>query len=166
MARIAWRPSDAGFFRSARRRRQSDRRRSRRFSLAECTPALEDRTLLATDVWTGAVSSSWSVGGNWSLGAPPGTSDIASFTNSGIGASLLAATLDGPQSIGGLSIDSTWNGVLSLEDSLTLSGTSQILGGTIDFSQRTGPSGAIPGLLSNGGTLTYGGSANFGMGFA
>ena len=159
MARFALRPAIAGSFRSAWGRRQTVGRRSRRVSWGEFAPALEDRTLLATDVWTGAVSSSWSAGGNWSLGAPPGTSDIASFTNSGTGASLLAATLDGPQSIAGLSIDNTWNGVLTLEDSLALSGSSQILGGTIDFSQRTGTSGTIPGSLSNGGALMYGGTA-------
>jgi len=142
--------------RSPSGRRGAARRRS--FEAGFRLEWLEDRTLLATDVWTGADSSSWSDGGNWSLGAAPRPSDVADFTNSGDGTSLLAATLDGPTTIAGLVIDSTWSETLTLEAPLTLTGTSQFSGGTIDFSKDT--TGSIPllGSLSNSGTLTISGS--------
>jgi len=114
--------------------------------------------LLATDVWTGVDSASWSDGGNWSRGAPPGTSDVADFTNSGSGSSLLSATLDGSTTISGLLIDGTWNGTVTLEAPLTLTGTSQLSSGTIDFSEDTSGSVPVLGSLSNSGTLTISGS--------
>jgi hypothetical protein len=39
--------------------------------------ALEDRRLFATDLWTNSLGGDWSVGSNWSLGAPPGSADDA-----------------------------------------------------------------------------------------
>ncbi len=120
--------------------------------------ALERRLLLATDVWTGAESSSWSNGGNWSLGAPPATSDVADFTNSGTGGSLLTATLDEPASIGGLTIDSSWNGTLTFQDPLVVGGTSQLSNGTLNFSSVTSGNTTITGSLTNSGTFTYSGS--------
>jgi Bacterial Ig-like domain (group 3) len=120
--------------------------------------ALERRVLLATDVWTGASSSSWSDDGNWSLGAPPGTTDVADFTDSGNGGSLLAVTLDEPASIAGLTIDSSWTGTLSLQNALVLLSTSQVSNGTIDFSSVTTGSTTVTGSLTNVGTLTYSGS--------
>ncbi|MFI5460178.1 MAG: beta strand repeat-containing protein [Isosphaerales bacterium] len=145
-----------GFFRSPSGRRAAERRRS--FEARCRLEVLEERTLLSTDVWTGVNSSSWSDGGNWSLGTPPATSDVAEFTKSGSGTSLLAATVDGSTTIAGLLIDGTWNGTLTLEAPLTLTGTSQFSNGTIDFSEDTSGSVPVLGSLSNSGTLTISGS--------
>ena len=130
MARSAWKVSKRGAYSIESRRRAPARRRLTRWGGG--IEALEDRTLLATDVWTGADSSSWSDGGNWSLGASPGVSDVASFTNSGTGVSLFSATVDSASSISGLLIDGSWNGTLTFHAALSLSGASQLSGGTLD----------------------------------
>jgi hypothetical protein len=118
---------------------------------------LEDRTLLSNDVWTGATSSAWSVGSNWSLNQPPGTSDVAEFTNQGSGSGLDSPRLDEQTTIAGLIIDSTWNGTLTLDNSLTLTGSSQASSGSIVFSQASG--GGTAGSLTNNGVLTLSGSS-------
>ncbi len=119
---------------------------------------LERRVLLATDVWTGNSSSKWSDNGNWSLGAPPGTSDVADFTDSGTGSSLLSVTLDEAASISGLTIANSWDGTLTLENPLAVSGMSQVPAGTIDFSSTSSGGSTVLGTLTNTGTLMYGGS--------
>ena len=157
MARIAWKLNDVAAFARGNRGRGPARRGSR--SWRREFDLLEQRALLATDVWTGAVSSSWSEGSNWSLDAAPGATDIASFTNSGNGASLFSVKLDSATAISGLSIDGSWHGRLTIETALALSGTSQVSGGTLDFSQGTGSGGTTAGSLVNSGNFTFGGSA-------
>src|SRR5438874_225173 len=42
-----------------------------------CLERLEDRTLLATDLWINSLGGAWATGSNWSLGAPPRSGDDA-----------------------------------------------------------------------------------------
>jgi hypothetical protein len=128
-------------------------RRSR--ARAGCVESLERRVLLATDIWSGASSSSWSDSGNWSLGAPPGTGDVAEFDGGGGGSSLLSVTLNEPATIDGLQIESSWDGTLTLQNALAVGGTSQLSAGTIDVSSVTSGSTTITGSLTNTGTMTY-----------
>lgn len=111
MVLTTWKLLDAGRIGTGPWTRLRVASRARRVFLER----LEDRQLLATDVWTGAVSSSWSDPSNWSLNAIPGTGDIASFTGLGTGSSNAAVTLDVASSISGISTDSTWGGTLIIE---------------------------------------------------
>ncbi|HEV3308984.1 MAG TPA: CARDB domain-containing protein, partial [Chloroflexota bacterium] len=149
---------------------------------------LEDRALLATDVWTGAVSANWSNAANWSLGQLPGTTDTAEFQHG-----RTTATVDTSFTIGALQIDSSWGGTLTVSNSLSVSGNLTLASGTLsvgapmsiagpasswtagalnlvagqaltntgNFTIDPGAGGLTisgSGTLSNAGTLTDGGS--------
>ena len=133
---------------------------------------LEDRTLLATDYWTGASAKSggndnWSNAGNWSAGVP-GASDTADFTSTE--SEYGTAIVDVAKTVGALDIDSTWGGTLTVSNTLTISDASAsgdftLANGTIngngsisaDGSGSEWSGGAISfgtGSLSNSGTLS------------
>ena len=115
-----------------RSNRQTNRRSPRRFNLL--TPEhLEDRRLLTTLTWTGAVDANWGTVGNWSGGTgteiPDSPDDILVFAS---GASNLTNTND----ISGLSIDQ-----IQIDDSgYILTGNSLDLNGSITASYGTGNS--------------------------
>ena|GEM_PF-1357399 len=60
------------------------------------------------NTWTGAVSSNWATGGNWSEGVVPGTDDVATIAN-GINEPTIASTIN----VRGLVLDSTFTGTLT-----------------------------------------------------
>jgi uncharacterized repeat protein (TIGR03803 family) len=138
------------------------------------------------DQWTGAnfaVDTNWSDGANWSLGTPPTTGQTALFTKNAT-VKDFTATVDAgfTSAIGGLVIDSTWGGTITVNSALTVTGnftlgsgsfggsgtvsiagrSSQWTGGQIDVGAggftNTGTLGADTTggnlVLSGGGTLT------------
>ncbi len=141
-----------------------NRRHSARSKVVRHKPdmeRLEGRTLLATDVWTGAVNANWSNAGNWSLGQIPGATDTAEFQNG-----RAAATVDNSFTIGALEIESSWGGTLSVNNSLLVSGNLTLASGTLIVgapmsiggpasSWTAGGIDLVPGqTLTNNGTFT------------
>jgi uncharacterized repeat protein (TIGR03803 family) len=120
------------------------------------------------DQWTGAnfaVDANWSDGANWSLDAPPTASERALFTNAP-NVKSFTATVDAgvTNSIAGLDIDSSWNGTITVNSSLTVTGDFSMGGGKFggkgavtiegDLSQWTGGRIALgAGGFTNTGTL-------------
>ncbi len=161
--------SKTGSHRSRRRRRAT--RAGKRF-FRPAMQHLEDRTLLATDYWTGASAQSggndnWSNAGNWSAGLP-GASTTVDFTSTE--SKNGTANVDVAETVGALDIDSTWGGTLTVSNALTISdasasGNFTLASGTIngngsisaDGSGSEWSGGAISfgtGSLSNSGTLS------------
>src|SRR5271157_2789976 len=101
--------------------------------------ALEDRTLLSTDVWTGAVNNNWSNPNNWSLGAVPGTSDTADFTSGSISNT---ADVDASFTIANLVIDSSWGGTINVDNPLTVSGNMTLASGALNVNSAMSIGGA------------------------
>ena len=91
--------------------------------------ALEDRTLLATDIWTGAVNNNWSNPQNWNLGVVPGTSDTAEFTS---GSTRNTADVDESFTIANLMIDSSWDGTINVDSPLTVSTNMTLASGALN----------------------------------
>jgi uncharacterized repeat protein (TIGR03803 family) len=94
-----------------------------------------------TDQWTGAnsaVDTNWSDGANWSLGTPPTAGQTALFTNNSTVQSF-ASTIDAgfTSAIGGLVIDGTWGGTITVNSALTVNGNSAMASGSF------GGSGAV-----------------------
>ena len=123
--------------------------------------ALEDRTLLSTDIWTGAADSNWSNPNNWSMKAVPGTSDTAEFTS---GSTSNTADVDASFTIADLVIDSSWGGTINVNNPLTVSDNMTLASGALNVnsamsiggagSQWSGGSISDSGSLTNNGTLT------------
>jgi uncharacterized repeat protein (TIGR03803 family) len=94
-----------------------------------------------TDQWTGAnfaVDTNWSDGANWSLGAPPTPSETALFTdNSSVQSFTSTVDAGFTNAIGGLVIDSTWAGTITVDSALTANGNFAMASGTL------GGSGAV-----------------------
>jgi hypothetical protein len=122
---------------------------------------LEERTLLSTKIWTGAVDSDWSNDGNWNGGAP-GLLDSARFDNTAIGTT---ATVDASflGVINALTIDSTWNGTITVDRSLIITGGLSLGDGTFGgngpvtiggLSSWSGGNLVVGSSLINNGTLT------------
>jgi uncharacterized repeat protein (TIGR03803 family) len=93
------------------------------------------------DQWTGAnaaVDTNWSDGANWSLGTPPTASETALFTNNA-SVNSFTSTVDAgfTNAIGGLVIDSTWGGTITVDSALTANGNFAMASGTL------GGSGAV-----------------------
>jgi hypothetical protein len=131
----------------SRRGRKGDRPRT-----PACKPdleVLEGRVLLANHIWTGGsgIDSNWSRGTNWDTGVP-GVGDTAVFNRNSPSA-IVDAAFTG--TIDSLNIAPNWNGTLTVNRNLTLTGSSTWASGTIN--------GGTAGL-TNSGTLTVTGAAN------
>jgi uncharacterized repeat protein (TIGR03803 family) len=123
---------------------------------------------IPADQWTGAnfaVDTKWSDGANWSLGAPPTAGQRALFTNAP-NVKSFTATVDAgfTNSIAGLEIDQTWNGTVTVNGPLTVTGDFSLASGRFggkgavtiegDISQWTGGRIALgAGGFTNTGTL-------------
>jgi uncharacterized repeat protein (TIGR03803 family) len=93
------------------------------------------------DQWTGAnfaVDTNWSDGANWSLGTPPTAGQTALLT---MNASVkhFTSTVDAgfTNAVGGLVIDSTWGGTITVNSALTVNGHFSLASGSF------GGSGAV-----------------------
>jgi uncharacterized repeat protein (TIGR03803 family) len=99
------------------------------------------------DQWTGAnfaVDTNWSDGANWSLGTPPTAEQAAIFTNNSSVKDFTSTVDPGfTNTVGGLVIDSTWDGTITVDSPLSVNG---------NFSQASGS-------LGGGGAMTIDGDA-------
>jgi uncharacterized repeat protein (TIGR03803 family) len=97
-------------------------------SVFELTGAIQ------SDQWTGAnsaVDTNWSDGGNWSLGAPPTAGQTVLFTNDSSVKSFTATVDAGfTNAIGGLVIDSSWGGTITVSSALSVTGNMTLASGT------------------------------------
>jgi uncharacterized repeat protein (TIGR03803 family) len=88
-----------------------------------------------TDQWTGAnfaVDTNWSDGANWSLGAPPTAGETALFTNNSSVLSFTATVDAGfTNPVGGLVIDATWGGTITVNSALTVNGNFTLASGSL-----------------------------------
>jgi uncharacterized repeat protein (TIGR03803 family) len=87
------------------------------------------------DQWTGAdsaVDTNWSDGANWSLGKPPTPGQTAVFTKNP-SVKGFTATVDAgfTNAIGGLIIDGTWGGTITVNSALTVNGNFILASGSI-----------------------------------
>ena len=117
--------SKKGSSRSRRRGRRTGR--NGRVFLISLEFGLEDRLMLATDYWTGHSASqggndNWNNAGNWSTGNVPGTADTADFTSSE--SQYSTSVVSAATTVNSVVIDSTWNGTLTVSNSLSITGTS------------------------------------------
>jgi RHS repeat-associated protein len=158
--------------RSASRRSRHGRQNAKHRTDKSFLPALlhlEQRVVLSTDFWTGHSASTggndnWSNQGNWSLNAVPGPADIADFT--GAQSQSSAAVVDTAESVGQVQIDPTWNGLLTVNNPLTVSGNyaqaSSTVNGTSTISAAGSASAYSGGNLdvsfSNSGTMIWSGT--------
>jgi hypothetical protein len=111
---------------------------------------LEERLLLDNKIWTGAADSDWSNDANWNGGAP-GLFDTAVFDHTAI---RTTAIVDTNFVINKVAIDASWNGSVTVNATLILSGGLTLGGGSFGGS---GPV-TISGLSTwSGGTLVVGG---------
>jgi hypothetical protein len=123
--------------------------------------------LLAVDVWTGLAAATqgdanWSNPVNWSLAAVPGPSDTASFTNNNQVKAFISI-VDKPFTVANVSVDSSWNGAVAVNQSLTMSQGLNLASGSFggDGSMQTGgTSNWTAGTLRVGGRLTNIGDFN------
>jgi uncharacterized repeat protein (TIGR03803 family) len=101
---------------------------------------------IPADQWTGAnfaVDTNWSDGANWALGAPPTAGQRALFTKAPDVKSFTATVDAGfTNSIAGLDIDSSWNGTITVNSALTVTG---------DFSLSSGRFGGKGAVTIEGG---------------
>jgi fibronectin-binding autotransporter adhesin len=128
--------------------------------------ALEHRTMLATDTWTGLSASqggslNWSNAGNWSLNAAPGSTDTALFT-SGSTVKTKTATVDTAFTILNLTADSTWGGSIHVQNTLNVTGNFKLqsgffggagpvtIGGTDSRLENTDLNMGAGGFVNNG----------------
>jgi uncharacterized repeat protein (TIGR03803 family) len=90
---------------------------------------------IPTDQWTGAnvaVDTNWSDGANWSRGAPPTAGQIAVFTDNARVKSFTATVDPGfTNAIGGLNIDNTWGGTITVNSALSVTGGFTLASGSI-----------------------------------
>jgi hypothetical protein len=108
-----------------------------------CLEYLEDRTLLTTDVFTNALGGAWSEGSNWSLGAPPTSTQMAVVSIGSNGAVTLPSgtvtvaglTSDGSLLISGGSLSVTGN----VSGTVNAAGSGQLL-----FSGTGATEGCLP----------------------
>jgi uncharacterized repeat protein (TIGR03803 family) len=94
-----------------------------------------------TDQWTGAnsaVDTNWSDGANWSLGTPPTAGQTALFTsNSNVHSFTSTVDAGFTNTVGGLVIDGTWGGTITVSSALTVTGNFILASGSF------GGSGAV-----------------------
>jgi autotransporter-associated beta strand protein len=113
--------------------------------------ALEDRLAPAVDLWQGASGGLWSVGSNWSLGAAPGSGDIATFDPSLTGGANTSSIIDSvfAGSVDGVNIASGYTQTITENRNLTVgaSGFTQA-GGTFDINGTTLTTAGLSGTGS------------------
>src|SRR5262249_5785680 len=95
---------------------------------------LEDRTILAVNLWTGLAGSinadiNWSNPANWSLNAIPGPADTVQFTRNAQVKAFLS-TVDQPFTVAGVQIDGSWGGAIAVNQALTMSQGLDLASGT------------------------------------
>jgi hypothetical protein len=112
--------------------------------------------------WTGAGGSSWAAGGSWSNGSGPGTTDTASFTDTG--ASPIpgdpTSFLNASRTIGGLNFSDTATKFHTLD----LGGNTLTLTGNLGFNVNTGTNSTA--TIRNGTLVVNGAFANIYAGYA
>jgi uncharacterized repeat protein (TIGR03803 family) len=112
------------------------------------------------DQWTGAnfaVDTNWSDGANWSTGAPPIPGQAAVFTNNPSVKSFTSTVDAGfTNAIGGLDIDSSWGGTITVNSPLSVSGQLRMASGSF------GGSGAV--TIGGSTSQWTGGQINVGAG--
>lgn len=126
--------------------------------------------LVATEdvYWIGAGDGTWSDGRDWSTGKAPGPFDDVFFTpHSGDGAFFRNSTLDAAFAglVHGVTLTSSWNGLLTLNSALSVSSYVAMMGGTIDGNGNdldidgllTWKGGALKGLGSSGNVIANAG---------
>jgi hypothetical protein len=113
------------WFRGRRQQCSQPTRQAYRRRAARCLPrveSLEERLAPAIAIWTGADAmhnTNWSNPLNWYLSAPPGANDTAEFTsNSNVQA--YSSTVDTGFTVADVLIDSTWGGIITVNNSLTI----------------------------------------------
>ncbi len=139
------------------------------------TERMEDRTLLATMIWSNSGGGDWDIASNWVNQANssdhhvPNSSDNAEINISGVAVTHTSSTSDSVNSLTTMSGTtlSLSNGTLSIAAASTLSGNLTISGGTLSGTGTLTASGAITwtgGTMSGTGTtdaqggLTLGGT--------
>ncbi len=158
---------------SHRDRLSHESRRRRRPGLE----SLESRVVLSTLTWTGAVSSSWSVGGNWVGGVAPqagdalvfpaGATSLSSVNNLTPGTSFASIDIQAPgYDISGASVELTGNLTASLTTGLAIDSLATKLdSGVVNVAPggqlfALGVFSGTAGLeLTGGGTMAMIGSA-------
>jgi hypothetical protein len=137
---------------------------------------LENRLVPTTITWTGAnhtVDTNWSDALNWQGGVVPGSGDTANFTKTGTVS--FTATIDTAFTVTGVTVDSTWNGTITADSGLTVTGNFAVSSGTfggngavtIEGSASSWTAGTLivgTGGFTNTGTFTVGGMTATGGG--
>jgi hypothetical protein len=84
------------------------------------------------------VDTNWRDGANWSLGTPPTAAQTALFTNNATVRDFTATVDAGfTSAVGGLVIDSTWGGTITVNSALVVNGNFTLASGSF------GGSGAV-----------------------
>jgi len=134
---------------------------------------MENRTLLATMIWTNSAGGDWDVASNWVNSANPSdqhvptSSDDAQINISGITVTHSSNTSDSVDSVtvaSGTTL-SLSNGRLSIAASSTISGNLTMSGGTLSPAGSLTVSGATTwtgGTINGGGTVTTQGTLTLG----
>ena len=123
------------------------------------------------DFWTGASAAkggndNWSNPGNWSLGAPPTSTETAYFAS--FESQYSSSNVDTAFAIANVTIDSTWGGSVTVSGPLTITGNLILASGTLggngaisvegsDSQFSAGTLAAGSGGFTNGGIMTWAG---------
>ena len=105
--------------------------------------------------WTGAAADNkWSTSGNWSTSAVPGPSDTAIFNGNCTGSNC-NVTVDSVQSVAGINMNSTYTGIITQTNALTVGASHfTMAGGT--FNGGAGALTITGNLNQTSGTITAG----------
>ncbi|MGO8902793.1 MAG: hypothetical protein ACLQU5_31285, partial [Isosphaeraceae bacterium] len=158
------------------RRSRNARRRSARGKLWAFRPAcerMEDRTLLATMLWSNAAGGDWDLATNWVDQSNsndhhvPTASDDALIDQAGITVTHSSSTSDSVNSVtvaSGTTL-SLSNGTMSIAAGSTISGDLTMSGGTLSPAAGltvSGPTDWTGGTITGGGTITTEGTLTMG----
>jgi uncharacterized repeat protein (TIGR03803 family) len=123
-----------------------------------------------TDQWTGAnvaVDTNWSDGANWSTGAPPTSGQIAVFTKNARVKSFTATVDPGfGNPVGGLYIDNTWGGTITVDSALSVTGGFTLASGSLGGSAAVTIAGGTNYWTGGQIVLGAGGFTNMGTLYA
>jgi uncharacterized repeat protein (TIGR03803 family) len=121
---------------------------------------------VTADQWTGAnnaVDTNWSDGANWSFGTPPTARQVAVFTNNPSVQSFTATVDAGfTNSIGGLLIDGSWGGTITVNSPLSVTGDLTLGSGSISGSAAVTIAGHSSAWTGGQIDLGSGGFTNLG----